>query len=80
MQPGLGDIGHRYLTKTLHQRREGSQSASDDAQSAHPCDLCGEAICVVIHGSAFFSGARVTTESMSAIALTMKRAVTGVPS
>jgi hypothetical protein len=32
------------------------------------------------HGSAFFNGERVTTESMSAIALTMKRAVIGVPS
>ncbi len=32
------------------------------------------------HGNAFFSGARVTTASMSAIALTMKRAVIGVPS
>src|SRR5205085_485779 len=31
-------------------------------------------------GSALRSGARVTTESMSAIALTMNRAVMGVPS
>ena len=32
------------------------------------------------YGSALRSGARVTTESMSAIALTMNRAVIGVPS
>jgi hypothetical protein len=41
-------------------------------------DLCGKML--FSQGSALRSGARVTTESMSAIALPMKRAVIGVPS
>src|SRR5580704_17556049 len=86
MQPGFGDIGHTLLS--------GMRCARRDRPHPNPPPLAGEGgrrgsggrvgprvrKALRIYGSAFLSGARVTTASMSAIALTMKRAVIGVPS
>ena len=89
MQAGLGDVGHADLWQesTLPQEVAGPGSAGG---AADPLRTLRPAIRVPAcaandeglgrHGSAFLSGARVTTASMSAIALTMNRAVIGVPS
>ena len=70
MQPGLGDVGHRYL---IGDREPRELVASGRDARRRRSRSTG-------HGSALRSGARVTTASMSAIALTMNRAVIGVPS
>src|ERR1700730_8374572 len=83
MQPGFGDVGHTLLS--------GMRRARRDRPPPTPPPLAGEGVrrasggrvgarvrkALCIYGSAFLSGARVTTASMSAIALTIKRAVIG---
>src|SRR5690348_10051659 len=70
MQPGLGDVSHLYLTLDCFASLAMTGDVIARSEAAKQSPRAG-------HGSALRKGARVTTASMSAIALTMNRAVIG---